>query len=202
MKTSKSRAQVPLSKKDINFLTFLDQSYAPGSTMRLAERSKLRMIIDFFEVLSKLIGAAYKLLAKKKIDVGATALDNIARAISGEFPDLSIDFSKVSILCGELAAPCGTMHHMPGSVKLNFSWGTCIQCNSNRSDQLMVMIYRPATREYWFEPTLGVTREDGFCTIDVPQSFGGAEIHVWLAYRSADQTVYSNSSYMGKVLIP
>ena len=65
----------------------------------------------------------------------------------------------------------------------------------------MGMIYCPETREFWCEPNLGITRADGFCTIDVPAEFRHREVHVWLAYRSADQRSQSNSTYMGKVLI-
>lgn len=201
MKTSKLRAQAPLSKRDLGFLQFLDQPFRAGSTMQLTQRDKLRKIIDFFEIIIFLIKACYKLLKKKNQDAGSAAIDNIARAITGEFPNVSIDFSKVTILSGDLASPCGSMSHTPGTSKLNFSWGSCAQCNSNRSDELMAMIYRPSTSDFWCEQNLGITRADGFCTIDVPGEFDGAEVHVWLAYRSADQKSNSNSSYMGRVLI-
>lgn len=197
MKRSNSSGEAPLSKRDINFLRFLDQSYPAGSTMQLGQRDKLRMIIDIFETIVFLIRAVYKHLKKKKTDAGAAAIDNLAKAITGEFPNVSIDFSKVSILSGDLASPCGSMHHIPGSDKLSFSWGNCAQCNSNRTDELMAMIYRPDTSEFWCEQNLGITRADGFCTIDVPANFHGASVHVWLAYRSADQKEYSDSRYMG-----
>jgi len=77
----------------------------------------------------------------------------------------------------------------------------CTQSNSNESDELMGMIYCPARHAFWCEPNLGITRADGFCTIDVPVEFAGSEVHVWLAYRSADGRENSASSYLGKVLI-
>ncbi len=201
MKTSNSRAQVPLSKRDADFLQFLDQPYTAGSTIQLNERNKLRSIIGFFEILLYLIKAVYKHLKMKKVDAAAVAIENIASAITGDFPDVSIDFSKVTILSGELASPCGSMYPLPGSNKLNFSWGNCPQCNSSRNDELMAMIYRPDKSEFWCEPNLGITRADGFCTVDVPEDFKGAGVHVWLAYRSADHKQLSKSSYMGQVFI-
>lgn len=201
MKTTNSTAQAPLSKRDLEFLEFLDQPYGAGSTIQLGQRNKLRAIIGFFELLVFLIKAVYKHLRKKKADAGAEALDNIARAITGDFPDLSIDFSKVLILSGELAPPCGTMHHMPGSGKLNFSWGNSVHRNSSSTDELIAMIFRPATSSFWCEPNLGIRRADAFCTIDVPEEFEGGELHVWLAYRSADQRYFSDSAYMGRVVL-
>ena len=181
------------------FLNFLDQPCDAGATIQLGQRDKLRQIIGFFEILVFLIKACYQHFKKRKVEAGAAAIDNIAKAITGDFPDVSIDFSKVTILSGELASPCGTMHHLPGTNKLYFSWATCVQSNSNRNDELMAMIYSPATSGFWCEPNLGITRADGFCTIDVPEEFNGAEAHVWLAYRSADQKYLSDSSYMGRV---
>ena len=46
----------------------------------------------------------------------------------------------------------------------------------------MAMIYCPATEGFWCEQNLGITRADGFCTIDVPYDLRGSEAHVWLRY--------------------
>ncbi|MBC7759130.1 MAG: hypothetical protein H7069_09750 [Phormidesmis sp. FL-bin-119] len=78
--------------------------------------------------------------------------------------------------------PSATRYHIEGSDQLDFSWWVCRQCNSNKSDELMAMIFCPATEGFWCEQTLGITRADGFCTIDVPYDLRGSEVHVWLRY--------------------
>lgn len=197
MKRLNSRADVALSKKDIGFLHFLDQSYSGGSTMQLDQRNKLRLIIDFFEIVVFLINAVRKHLKKRKIDTGASALDSLAQAMQGDFPNVRLDFSKLILLRGTLASPCGSMYSHPDTERLSFSWATCTQINSNSDDELMAMIYCPDKHEFWCEQNLGITRADGFCTIDLPAQFKGAGIHVWLAYRSKDLKEQSNSTYMG-----
>jgi hypothetical protein len=203
MKTQISTSRGLLTKRDISFLNFLDRgAYSGTSTLKLPERNKLRQIIDFFDILLYLIETCYQFLKKKKLNAGRAAIENLANALTGKFPNVSIDYSKVNVLAGNLASPCATMHQNYGSSKLSFSWSACTQRNSNQSDELMGMIYCPGRHEFWCEPNLGIVRADGFCTLDPPQEFEGREVHVWLAYRSADQTQNSNSSYMGKVLIP
>ncbi len=197
MKRLNSRADVALSKMDIGFLQFLDQPYSRGSTMQLDQRNKLRLIIDFFEIIVFLINAVRKYLKKRKTDTGALALDSLAQAMQGDFPNVRLDFSKLSLLRGTLAPPCGSMYSHPDRERLSFSWATCVQINSNSNDELMVMIYCPDKHEFWCEQNLGITRADGFCTIDVPVQFKGAGIHVWMAYRSNDLKEQSDSTYMG-----
>lgn len=202
MKTPNTKGHASLTKRDISFLKFLDHgSYTSASTLQLPQRDKLRMIIEFFDIILYLIEAVYQHLKKRKSNAGREAIKNLANALTGKFPDVSIDFSKVNILGGSLASPCGAMYQNEGSNKLSFSWSKCAQCNSNLDDELMGMIYCPQRHEFWCEQNLGITRADGFCTMDIPVEFQGTEVHVWLAYRSADHSSNSNSSYMGKVLI-
>ncbi|SKB76610.1 DUF6266 family protein [Daejeonella lutea] len=201
MKTQISKSQTALTKRDITFLKFLDNgTYSGTSRLQLPERDRLRMIIDFFDIIFFLIDACYQRLKKRK-NAGRAAIANLANALRGKFPNVSLDYSKVNILGGSLAAPCATMHQNYGSSKLSFSWSRCTQCNSNESDELMAMIYCPESKEFWSEQNLGITRGDRFCTLDVPIEFDGKQVHVWLAYRSADGRENSNSSYMGEVLI-
>lgn len=203
MKTSNMKGHAPLTKRDLGFLKLLGQgSYTSASTLQLDQRDKLRRIIDFFEIVFYLINACYQYVKKRKAKGSKAAIENLAKALKGEFPDVSLDFSKISILEGTLAAHCGAMHQNYGSNKLSFSWSRCTQSNSNESDELMGMIYCPERHEFWCEQNLGITRADGFCTIDVPVEFAGSEVHVWLAYRTADGRSISNSAYMGSRVVP
>jgi hypothetical protein len=202
MKESNVNGGMALTKRELGFLRLLDRDqYTGTSILQPDQHDKLRKIIDLFEIIFYLLKACYEYFKKRKVNTGRVAIKSLAAALKGKFPDLSLDFSKVSILKGTLAPYCGAMYHDENSYKLNFSWSACTQRNSNQNDELMGMIYCPETREFWCEPNLGITRADGFCTIDVPAEFRDKELHVWLAYRSADQRSQSNSTYMGKVLI-
>lgn len=201
MKKSHLSIEVPLSKTDNGMLKFLHQeSTNPVSTMQLPQGDKLRMIAEIIESIFFLIDACYKHFKRRKVNQTRAVRDNFSKSVTGEFPNLRIDFSKVIILNGSLAPPCATMTQAENSNKLSFSWTACTQKNSNQTDELIGMIYCPETAKFWCDKNLGITRAEGFCTIDVPEILKGNEVHVWLAYRSADQRSYSDSSYMGKVL--
>ncbi len=194
--------EATLTKRDLGFLKLLDRgSFSSATTLQLTQRDKLRKIIDLFETVYFLINACYQFIRKRRVQANKSAIANLANALRGEFPDIGLDFSKISILEGRLAPYCGSIHQNFGSSRLNFSWARCTQENSNESDELMAIIYCPAQHAFWCEQHLGITRADGFCTIESPVEFAGSEVHVWLAYRSADGRSISNSAYMGKVLI-
>lgn len=202
MKRLTINAGTNLTKKDLGFLKLLGKGhFTRTSTLQADQHDRLRKIIGLFEIIYELIGACYKYFKNRKAHTGKAAIESLAAALKGEFPKVSIDFSKVCILKGSLAPYCGAMYHSEHSDKLSFSWAACTQSNSNQDDQLMGMIYCPEIHEFRCEPNLGITRADGYCTMDVPPEFQGMEIHVWLAFRSADQQNYSDSTYMGKVLI-
>ena len=201
MKKSHLNIEVPLSKTDNGMLKFLHQeSTNPVSTMQLPQGDKLRMMAEIIKSIYFLIDACYKHFKKRKVNQSRAVRDNFSKALTGEFPNQGIDFSKVIILNGSLAPPCATMTQAEGSNKLSFSWAACTQKNSNQTDELIGMIYCPETAEFWCEQNLGIKRADEFCTIDIPEVFQELLVHVWLAYRSAEQRSYSDSSYMGKVL--
>src|SRR6476661_4961385 len=115
MKTQNSTGQRALTKRDISFLKFLDNgTYSATSTLQLPQRDRLRKIIDFFEIVYYLIDSCYQLLKKKRTSVGKVAIENLANALTGKFPMVRIDFSKIIILQGKLAAPCATMYQNYG----------------------------------------------------------------------------------------
>jgi hypothetical protein len=202
MKTSKIKNTEAVSKTGIRFLRSLRPRVSPqGTTVQVPKSSKLSMIIKLFDILVYLFEACSKHLQNRKVSAYRAASDNLKTAMEGEFPKLSIDFSKVSILSGTLAAPSATMNQNNRSNKLNISWAECTQCNSNKNDELIGIMYCPEREGFWCEQNLGITRADEYCTIDVPSVFEGRDVHVWLAYRSADHKFYSNSAYMGKVFI-
>src|SRR5688500_8088459 len=111
MKTTNSKNPT-LSKRDIGFLRFLDKgTYSRAATLQLPEPDKLKKIIHFFDILFYLIEACYQHFQKRKTNAGRAAIKNLTSALTGKFPNVSIDFSKVILLEGTLAPPSGTMHH-------------------------------------------------------------------------------------------
>ena len=166
---------------------------------QLIHRNKFALVMGFLRPIAPIIDEIYRKINRKKTGTRVAANQIFHEALKGEYPNMAIDYSRVLLIRGSLAAPDATMTYVAGSNELDFSWSPCTQPNSYHNDELLGFIYCPALNEFWYDLNLGIRRDDEFCTIQIPDLFCGRDIHVWLAYRSADQRAYSNTRYMGGI---
>lgn len=165
---------------------------------QLVHRAKFNLINSFLFPIKSILNEAYMKINRKKSGTKMTFNQISQEALTGEYPNLEIDYPKTKLVRGKLQPPRCTMTYVGGSNELDFSWNMTNHCNSN--DELWPLIHCSALNEFWYDLNLGIRRGDEFGTIRIPELFIGHEIHVWLAYRSNDRRAFSDSSYMGMVL--
>ena len=83
----------------------------------------------------------------------------------------------------------------PGQVQ--FSWDD----NSNEgsalpTDKVMVVAYNPLKGERVFI-TDGAVRTDLSQTVNIPNSYAGDDLEMFISFKNADETQLSNSIYIG-----
>ncbi len=76
-------------------------SKAP-TNLQLIQRAKFGLVNGFLQPISMLVNLGYKSLAFQKTGYNLATSEIIAEAISGVYPDLEIDFSKVLFSKGSL----------------------------------------------------------------------------------------------------
>jgi hypothetical protein len=122
----------------------------------------------------------------------------ITEAITGTYPDLTIDFSLVKIARGSFPPAQSAVATITGS-KLNFTWMPNADTgNARPSDKAVLVAYCPV-KQRWMYVSTGFDRSAGAGSLDI-SSFSG-DVHSWIAFVSEDGMKVSNSVYTGKVTL-
>lgn len=179
---------------------------APGkrtgtpSAKQLAQQSKFRVVIKFLRTFSALLAVTFRGYTSGESGINAAFSYNYHNAVTGVYPDLSIDYSKVLVSRGNLSNVTDPKVAAGLAGKLNFSWtnngGTG---NVSDSDQAVLVAYCPATKQsvYSLDSAL---RKAGTAILDVTV-FSGQPVETWLAFITTDGNEVSDSYYAGTVTV-
>lgn len=123
-------------------------------------------------------------------------------AISGTYPRLVLDYSKILVSKGSLpmaAVPYATSLS-PETVQ--FFWtnsSTAATTKERQSDQTIIVAYCPALHRAFY--TIGAGRRfSGYANLAVP-GFSGQDVHTWFSFMADDRPQAAKSVYTGKVTV-
>jgi len=182
--------------------------FNPKTERQQQQRAKFGLVGRFNQAHRNLIRIGFRAYTKNMTAANAAMSYNLANAITGPFPELSIDYSKVMISMGSLAAVNGVLaiSETPASVTLN--WTTGIQNgNGKDSDQVVASFYDSTTAEVVCFAGCA-SRQEATVALSLPANWSGrtAEVFVFLISLegnglSASRETVSNTVYAGQVQI-
>ena len=157
----------------------------PNSHGQLVQRLKLRNVIT--------VGFGDK---RGYYQAASFALRN---AISGTYPDLSINYPKIVLSSGSLPQSPALSIAAPGNMNVSVSWDKTVWSNGSSDDPVFVAFLNPVTQMVVFAEAQA-KRDDGTLNVLMPGPWLGATIHVWLFFTSIDRKQSSVSQYIGTVI--
>lgn len=195
--------------KGIDYLRVLPSSVSnPNTVMQATQRLKFAIVGRFLQPVTEFIRVGFRAWAIKMSAYNAAFSYNYHNALSGEFPDFGLDYSKVLVSRGNLPAAVNPVVSSvnPAIIQLNWESNTG-QGPALDSDLAMVVVFNPESGEAVYLTEVA-TRQDLTAEIEVPVSFSGVNVHCYLAFRSAGITspassknAVSNSVWAGEVLV-
>lgn len=173
----------------------------PQTAGQQNQRAKVALMMKFLSPLKELLRVGFKKQAVKMSPFNAAMSYNLAHAVTNTSPDFAIDFSKVLVSQGKLPAAVNPEVTSPATGQVEFSW----QDNSSDkgalpNDRAVLLVYNPEKGQ---AITLidGNMRTEGSQLITLPPAFAGVEVHCYIAFRNASQTVISDSRWAGEVVV-
>jgi hypothetical protein len=138
-------------------------------------------------------------------DTRKTGMNNATKynqkiAIAGEFPDLYVDFTKLTVAKGDLP-PAEECAVTVNGTTLTFTWKPNLGTGSAQErDQVVLVAYCPERKKC--EELFGTAnRATGRAVLPVPL-FKGEEVHTYIAFTTEDRKQSSDSVYAGSVIVP
>jgi len=176
-------------------------SNKPATESQLNVRLALAFIVLFLRGLAGAIKIGFKNHRKpRESAMNAAVSYNYQKALIGVAPDFAIDYTELTFSKGPLIAPFPKFASTltAGAAKVEFETDSDGEF-SFPTDLITVVAYS-VDRERFVVLKDATTRSTGSCTIQLPQSFVGDDVHFYISAMSVTGKV-SDSAHVGHVTI-
>lgn len=182
------------------------RSYNPNVTnsntpAQQEQRAKFSLMVAFLRPFLSLINIGFGLKAIKQTAFNAAMKCNMVNAITGVYPAISVDYSKVLLGEGNLPAALNPSAVSVLANKIDFTWeDNSEESGANLLDKVVLSIYHPVLKKAI--SVIGeTTRTAGTQTVTVPDSWGGANVQTYIGFTNAGKDEVSNIEFLAAVLV-
>lgn len=188
--------------KGIDYMRIKPANVAnPRTPGQLDQRSKFALVLNFLQPMTEFLRVGYKLYAIKMTEFNSAMSFILFNAVSGDYPDYAIDYSKALVSKGNLTSAQSPTALATSPGKVAFSW---VDNTGNGfaapTDKALLLLYNPAKKEAVYT-TAGATRSSGGQELSIPLNYEGDLLEAFIGFISADNKSVANSVYVGSVLI-
>lgn len=148
--------------------------------------------------MTAFLRTGYKLFTAKQTAFNAAMSQVLTNAITGEAPDVTIDYAKAQVSAGTLSpAVNGAFTYDNGEITL--TWDDNSGSGSAKAtDKSMYVILNPAQSDAVYE-TSGAARSIKKQVADLPAEWVGDTVQIYLSFITEDGKDVANSIYLGNV---
>ncbi|WP_316753589.1 DUF6266 family protein [Pedobacter gandavensis] len=169
------------------------------STLQLANYQEMAVTTKLLSKMGGFIKLGYGLQARGTVHNAHNLATSYHKkqALTGVYPNISIDYSKVKVSQGQMPETAGLrIEKLAGGLEI--SWDPTATHDLQHNDSVMVMICCPESgkdREY-----LNIARRsEGKCFIPMYEDVLNQQIEPYIAFISADGERVSDSVYLGNL---
>ncbi len=174
-------------------------SNKPKTDKQLAQQAKFGFAVRFLNPVKDILNIGYKQQRGKPSGFNLAMKYTLADVITGEYPDLAIDYSKVRFSNGRWSQPA-CVKLLPSAGSLAVIWhGDGFRPFAYGDDLVYILIYEPESNTYLKGPA-DVRRAQEACIIAIPSHWAGKTIHTYLFCVSSCGRA-SDTVYAGEVIV-
>jgi hypothetical protein len=170
------------------------------SQKQLEQQAKFKLTVGFLKCMLDLLMVTFNDFAIGMTGYNSAVSYNLKNAITGTYPDYTIDYGLVLVSRGDLpnvAAPVATA--VAGGM-VQFDWTDNSGTGKTKArDKVFVVVYSPALNMVLYTPGSAL-RSEGTETLDA-RTFTGQTVHTYISVTSADGKDIANSVYTGSVVV-
>jgi hypothetical protein len=167
----------------------------PNTQGQLIQRLKFGMVLSSLNPLRNVITVGFG----DKRGYYQAASFALRNAVTGTYPDLSINYPKIILSSGSLPQSPAVTIAAPGDMNVSVSWDKTVWSNGSSDDPVFIAFLNPVTQMVVFSEAQA-KRDDGTLNVLLPAPWLGATLHVWLFFNSVDRKQSSVSQYAGTII--
>lgn len=167
---------------------------------QLGNRQGMSVTMGFLKPMADFINVSFKLEAEGTVknQHNLATSYNKKHALTGEYPNIAVDYSKVILSKGSLEM-AKDLEITKGEEGVNFSWNTGIAENGAKDDILMVVISHLGIDQATTHLN-AARRSDGSCFIPLfSDRMKNGQMEIYVCFKSADGKLISDSVYGGNL---
>ena len=169
----------------------------PRTEGQVNQRNKFTATLEFLQPNISFIQKGYKNLAVQKSEFNAAMSYVLNNAITGSAPDFNVDYQDALLSRGSLSAPLNASFDLSTPDEVSFTWvDNSTGGNANITDKAMIVAYNPTKKES-ITDLEGAERSVEQQTLTIPSTYSGDDLHLFMAFISADGNITSDSVYLG-----
>ncbi|SEW40169.1 hypothetical protein SAMN05428988_5242 [Chitinophaga sp. YR573] len=176
------------------------KSTKPPSEKQLACWKRMAVVIKFLSGFVPYVQVGFAYTAEKKGWNGHNAATSyqIKHTLTGQYPDYTIDYSKVRLTEGAMSTENINAAVIQQNNSLVFTW-TADLSYKHSSDRVMLLAYAPALNEAVYTVG-GARRMDGRDVLLLPDSSWQEKvIEIYFSFVSENRKQCTNSIYLGQI---
>jgi len=173
----------------------------PQTAAQLEQRAKFSVMIQFLKPLTDFVRTTFKHFAIKQTSFNAAMSYNVTHAITGVYPVYEIDYSKVLVSMGSLPPVLNPEVTSTTAGEVKYTWeDNTGGPYAKATDKAAICVYNPV-KGYATDLIGGNTRTGGSQSITLPANWSGDEVQCFIAFSNQNGSVYSNSAYVGGIIV-
>ena len=171
-----------------------DKVKNPKTKEQVKQRSKFSVTMAFLKTMTTFIRVGFQNASEdRRTPTNAASSYIMKNAFTNDAGNLELDYSKVLVSMGDL----DTSEIINSEFKdreFTVYWDTVFKGNAKDNDQAMLLAHNSNLGESIYDIGVG-KRSHGSAKIVLPNNWNNHDIHIYLAFRSADGMKVSNSVY-------
>jgi hypothetical protein len=173
----------------------------PKTQGQLDQRSKFSTVLKFLQPLTDFLKVGFKLYAIKMTQFNSAMSYNLNNAITGTYPNFTIDYTKALVSRGSLVGAAGAAAASSSAGVVEFTWSDNTGSgNAQGTDKALLVVYN-ATKGYAVYDTAGASRATQSQNLAVPSDFSGDTVQAFIGFVSEDGKEIANSVHIGSVTV-
>jgi len=164
------------------------------------QRAKFTLASVFVKAIASLLEITFP-EHKTKVAGRSNALASVLQqAITGDYPDLRIEYSKVLMASGSLSLTIDPSATSTAPGVINFSWKDDTGYgNAKGADRPILIAFCESLKTCSFIVSDALRSAE---TASLPaQLFSGKEVHTWISFLSENGKDVANSTYTGPITV-
>ncbi|MES2455000.1 MAG: DUF6266 family protein [Bacteroidota bacterium] len=178
------------------------KSNKPLSLLQLAVTARMSLMAPWLSELSPFIKVGFEDYDQEMTPWNAALKYNLQHAITGSYPNFTIDYANVLLSRGKLAKGKSMAVATTEDAQLDFSWLATVPTLQlgGATDKAAFIIYNPSKQEW--EVSIDAAVRSGLSyDMMLPADWSGDNVHVWSAFVSVNKRDVSTSEYLGATAV-